>query len=115
MDIYSMLDIMEILIGAYLLFLAIRMKKTGVLSDNGLVSKGIDLEKAKDPEGYIKIMFPWNLLLGILLIIFGLASRYLSTNDAYDYLQNTLTIISVITILVYGFCSMKAQKKYLEP
>ena len=115
MDMNLLLDIIEILAGVYLCFLALRMKKTGVVSDNGLVSKGLDIKKAPDPQGYIKAMFPWNILLGVLLIACGVFSRYSTATGKLVGLQVASIIIAVITILVYAFCSMRAQKKYLEP
>ncbi|GEM_PF-2212284 len=115
MDYDLLLDVIEIFAGAYLLFMAFKMKTTGSLTDNGLISKGLDLNKAPEPQNYIKVMFPWSCVVGVLLIVCGVASRILSTTDYYDKCVLATTSVSAILVIGYGFIAMKSQKNFLEP
>lgn len=115
MDYDLLLDVIEIFAGAYLLFMAFKMKTTGSLSENGLISKGLDLNKAPEPHNYIKVMFPWSTVTGVLLIICGVVSRILSGTELYDKCVMVTTSVSAILVIGYGYIAMKSQKKFLEP
>lgn len=111
----SFLDMIEILAGAYLIFLAYKMKKTGELTDNGLISKGLDLNKAPDPQGYINRMFPTSIVMGLFLAACGVASRACANLDIYSTVVTVTTVLSALAVIVFAVISTKCQNKFLKP
>lgn len=114
MNYTMMLDFVEMVIGAYVIFLAFQMKNTGKLTNNALISKNIDLNKAPDPAGYIKATFVPDIVCGIVLLLCGGASRLTDGTSAYENVQIITMILSVVIIFSFGYVIVKAQQKYLE-
>lgn len=115
MNYDSLLDVIEILAGAYLVFLAVKMKQTGDISHNGLISRGLDLNKAPDPQGYITVMYPWNIAMGLVLLICGIVSRALAGTDYYSLVVTVTMFAAALAIALYGYVSIRTQKRYLQP
>jgi len=113
MDYDMLLDIVEIMAGLYLLYVTIRMKKTGTVFENMLLSRGLDLNKAPDPASYIKKVFWPGVISGILLFLSGLFSRIFTEAEFYGTVSVVCMFVSAAVIILYGFLSMVAQKKYL--
>lgn len=114
MDYTMMLDFVEIVIGAYVIFLAYQMKTTGKLTNNALISKNVDLNKAPDPAGYINATFIPDIICGAVLVLCGIASRATEGTAAYDNVQIITMVLSVVIIFSFGYVIIKAQRKYLE-
>lgn len=110
---FGFMDILIIFTGAYLIYAALQMKRTGEISTS-LVGKGFDLKKAKDPKGYIEYMYLKSIIMGIAVIIGG-AADYL--NEKYwriPYLNLVVCGVFLVVIIIYGKITMNAQKKYLS-
>lgn len=114
MDYNYMLDVIEIAIGIYVIYLAWQMKSTGKLKHNGLISKSVDLNRANDPAGYIKATFIPDVISGVVLIICGVISRMSEGSSYYGVVQNVCMVVTVVILFVFGFIIMKSQRKYLE-
>ena len=77
-----------------------------------LVGKGFPIERAKDPEGFIKHTFPFTCLTGVILLAEGLLGA-LGIFRLYPVADMALRVVTVAVIVVYGILLMNAQKKYL--
>lgn len=113
MDYDMLLDIVEIFAGLYLLYVTVRMKTTGTVFENMLLSRGLDLNKAPDPAAYIRMIFLPGIISGMLLFLSGLFSRIFIGAEFYGTVSVVCMFVSAAVIIVYGFLSMAAQKKYL--
>lgn len=114
MNSFGIFDIIIVGCGLYLAYLAIDMKKTGMVSPT-IVGKGYDLKKAKDLQGFIDAMYMKSLVAGILTAIGGVVD-YL--NESYwniPYFSAIICFAYVVVIGIYCKLSMDAQKKYLSP
>lgn len=114
-NMLGFLDFIAIGAGLYMIYVAVQMKRTGKVTDNGLISKGLELDKAPDMKSYIEIMYKWNIFLGILLVLNGAISFYSSSVKQIIVIQSISTVITVVLLAIYGVVSMKAQNKYLKP
>ena len=114
MDYNNLLDIVEIIIGLYVVYLAFKMKSTGKLEHNALISKSIDLEKAKDPLGYINATFIPDIICGGIFALSGIVSRISEGKEYYYTVQNVCMVVSVVILLAFGYIIVKSQRKYLE-
>lgn len=109
----SIFDIIIIVSAIYLIYSAYDMKKTGSIEGSILISKDTDLKKAKDIPGYIQYMYAKTMILGVLGIISGALGIYNSYGGNLDMLQYITMVIYFLVIVLYGYFSVKASKKFL--
>lgn len=110
MDFGMTMDIIILGVGVYMVYWAIQMKISGQIPKM-LVGRGFNIEKAKDPQGFIQSTFPFTFGIGILLIIFG-AVGALNLLYAHPYISTGISFGVVIIILAYGKFLYNAQMKY---
>ena len=110
----NIFDIIEILAGIYIIYSGIRMKTTGSLSSQ-LVGKDIDILSARDPKGFIKAMFPVNMVCGGLFLVLGLASMYIDNYMKVPlYVNLGITGTLFLTCIVFAVFTRKYEIKYLK-
>ena len=114
MDYTGLLDFVEIAVGLYVVYLAYVMKKTGKLTNNALISKNLDLNKAPDPEGYIKATFVPDIISGVVLVLCGIVSRATYGTALYEDMQVVTMVASLVIIFAFGYIIISSQRKYLE-
>lgn len=107
------MDIMVMLMlgyGIYIIYLHIKMKRTGEIPKN-LISSKTNLERAKDIPGYIKYTFPLGIIFGTVVSVCSALML------ARNYLPPIVPLISevfmFVTIIVQAVIFLKASKKYL--
>ncbi len=105
------LNILIMACGIYMLYWAIQMKSNKKIPEM-LVGKNFPIERAQDPEGFIKATFPLTFATGVLLLASG-AIGSLELLAAYPMADMIINLVEVVVILVYGMLLMKAQRKYL--
>ncbi len=110
---YMMLDGFIAFFGVYLIYCAVKMKRTGELVKGVMVRKDADLSKARDLQGYIGYMYAKTVAMGACTCVCGLVGIY---NDTYGGLGMAyLGVVGVffVAIVAFGYVTTKAQKKYL--
>lgn len=111
MSFDMILNILIMACGIYMLYWAIQMKSNKKIPEM-LVGKNFPIERAHDPEGFIKATFPLTFATGVLLLVSG-AIGSLELLAAYPMADMIINLVEVVVILVYGMLLMKAQRKYL--
>lgn len=114
MDIYSLVDYFVVFAGAYMIYLTIQMKRTGEIRQNGLLSKNIDLNKAPDPAGFIRVMTPWYLIFGAAIALSGAVSIYIDRYNGPKVVSMVTYLVMFAAVIVFAYVLMRAQKKYLQ-
>lgn len=71
-DWWSIVDILFVGIGLYMLYSCILMKTTGEIKTGFLMNRDVDLRKCKDLEGYKAFIFPKLLALAAMTLLYGL-------------------------------------------
>ncbi len=108
-------DTIEILAGLYIVYNAIRMKSTGTLSGNNLISKSIDLRKIRDAAGFINAMYLPYILSGTVFFLLGLVSLYFDMNGGINSTMGLIfTAILLADLIFLGTVTNKMQDKYLK-
>lgn len=107
-------DFISLGCGAYILYTYIKLTAYGRLFPNSLlIPNGRNPKDCDDPEGYIRYVKPRMLIVGVIVLVFGIASL---VNETLQFLSFEASIAStVFTFLVivwYGVCSSKAYKLY---
>ena len=115
MDMF--LNALQVIAGMYLIYWAIRMKKTKQLKNDGLISNSVNIDNAPDKESYIRSTFIPDIIVGAVLILSGLAETIVSKfGIKLSTAGLSIIILAVLAVcIVFGFYIVKMQKKYLEP
>ena len=101
--------------GGYLIYSAYMMKTKGVVA-SALLGRDIDWDHAKEENkaAYIKIMFPANMIMGLIMIA-PAAVFTVGSNLGLDGIGETAAVIvSLLFCVIYGTVLMHAQNKYLK-
>lgn len=114
MDIYSFVDYFVVFAGVYLIYLTVQMKRSGEIRQNGLLSRSIDLNKAPDPAGFIRVMTPWYLIFGVAIALSGAVSIYIDRYDGPKIVSMVTYLVMFVAVVIFAYVSMRAQKKYLQ-
>lgn len=111
MSFGMILDLLIMACGVYMVYWAVQMKSTNKIPPM-LVGKGFPINRAKDPEGFIRFTFPFTFATGVALLAMGLVGA-LGLFITYPLVETLMRVVLVAVIIGYGAVLMKAQKKYL--
>jgi threonine/homoserine/homoserine lactone efflux protein len=110
MDFNMILDVLIMACGVYMVYWAIQMKREKKIPEM-LVGKGFRIERAKDPEGFIKFTFPYTFATGVILFAAGLIEALEVITYTHPLINSLISFALVVVIIGYGVILMKAQKK----
>lgn len=108
-----LLDSLLTFVGVYLIYSAVKMKRTGEVPQGIIVRKDADLSKAPDIPGFISYTYIRIVVIGACACICGGISI---ANDLYGgltVLQLAMSFIFFVLLIIFGVFMAKAQKKYL--
>lgn len=111
MDFNMILKLLIMACGVYMIYWAMQMKTTHKIPEM-LVGKGFPINRAKDPEGFMKNTFPFTMGTGIILFAAGLVGA-LEIFVLYPWVDTVITLVILVVLVIYGIFLLKAQKKYL--
>ncbi|MBQ4481917.1 MAG: hypothetical protein II966_01675 [Lachnospiraceae bacterium] len=114
-NIDSFMNIIIILAGLYLLYSAILMKTKGEVA-SGFMSRDIKWDQVKEEnrKAFIKIMFPANIAMGIIMTGMGLFFTF-GEKIGLPVMGESLIIgIALVFFVIYGAVLMNAQNKNLR-
>ena len=114
MDMNSIIDILFIGSGFYLIVSALRAKKNNIITGNVMLGKNIDEKQVTDRLGYIEYMYKRVLVAGVLVIIAGAMNLINETFLYYDLISNIANVIVIVAIVLYLVAYKKGQKQYME-
>ena len=114
MDMNSIIDILFIGSGFYLIVSALRAKKNKTITADVMLGKNTDEKQVTDRLGYIEYMYKRVLVAGVLVIIAGAMNLI---NEAFIY-SNLITgianIVVIVALVLYVVAYKKGQKQYME-
>ena len=107
-------DFISIGCGAYILYTFIKLQAYGRLFPNSLlIPNGKQPKDCDDATGYIAYVKPRMLIVGVVVLVFGILSLI---NESLQFLDFTASMIctgiTFLFIVWYGICSSKAFKLY---
>lgn len=98
--------------GLYLLYMTVKMKATGEIPSQ-MVSNKINLDRAKDKEGYIAHMYKVNMIFGILICVLSGVLIYETMRPISQWVHYVANGGYLVGLIVYAVITVKAQNKYL--
>lgn len=110
----GMIDVMFVVSGIYLIWMARRAKTKGNVAGNIMLGKDMSENDIVDKAGFIEYMYRKILFSGIMIIAAGILHM---VNDCYFY-SSALTWIGIALILVamgiYTAAFLQAKKRYFR-
>lgn len=100
--------------GAYTMAQVNQMKKRGEVPKGIMIGKNATIPRGADVAGFIKDMYAKGMLIGVLGCIMGISDMI---KEMYSLPQIVSTIVYVVffaSLVVFGICLKKAQKKFLH-
>lgn len=109
---YSLMDIIIVLSGIYILYNFYLLKFKGEIKESLLLPKDIPVKKCKDKAGYIAEMSPKVLVLGIVITICGLLGVAETQMQLLGNWYLLVMAVFLAVIIWFVVASRKALKKY---
>ena len=104
MDSLLIMDIVITILGCYLFFNAVQMKKTERIS--AMIVPEQEAAKCKDKKGYIRFVFPRMVIFSVITIITGIAGVIDSKVYPIPY-WNWLEMVIVVIVIGYLIVSLR--------
>ena len=104
----NLFDYLIILSGLYLVYTGINMKQTGE------IKTGVDVNRIKDKEGFIKYMYARVLIIGGLAVAVGAVGVLSTWLNWPGYLSLVATGGYLVVIICFAVASAKARKNFID-
>ena len=113
-DMNLFFDLIEIAAGAYILYNAFKMKKSGELEGTGLVGRNINPFTARDVKGFISYMFPFYMIAGAIFVIGGAFVAFMDFRGlSTDNIQRVITIVMLLNCIFFAVMTKIGQDRFL--
>ena len=112
-NIWSLLDIIFVGAGAYMLYAWFLMTKKDEIKREVLMNKEMDLKKCKDREGYKAYIAPKMLIFGVGALLYGaagLVNSYVTPLPAMVY--NVLMFAFLIDLIWFALMARKGTEQF---
>ena len=106
--IMTIFDVIVLLLGAYLIFCAVKMKKTDEIPSILLAPK--ELKLCKNPYDFIDYMFPFLLIFGIVCVIFGIVSIIMDAILHLPGIYDGIAVLILLTVWVWFSMMLRRAK-----
>ena len=101
-------DCLVLLLGAYLIFNAVKMKKTDTIPPILLAPK--ELELCKNPYGFVDYMFPFLLIFGIICVLYGVVSIVGDALLSFPRIVDGVAVVVLIGAWIWFSVMLKRAK-----
>lgn len=98
--------------GIYIIFAYSKMRVTGEIPPQ-LISKKINLDRAKDLSGYINAVVPKGIAFGVMAVVCSTITLLGDYGYVNDYVRLAAEVLFFISIIAFAVLLTKDQKKYL--
>lgn len=112
-SIWSVLDVIFVGAGIYVLYAWVMMKTKGEIITSILMSKDVELRKCKDLEGYKAYIAPRMLVFGIAAILYGaagLVNTYVTPLPGAVY--GAVMVLFLAVLIWYALATRKGVQKF---
>ena len=112
-DFGGLFGIIGLVGGIYVFYTAFKMRATGDMGNPVLMPKGYNPNKCKDKAAYMAAAFPRMLILGAMMLIYGVMDIYNSYVQAVPLAVFWAVLILLMAVLVwFSVAVYKLNQKY---
>lgn len=112
MDVMLVFNVVVALFGAYMIWSALQMKKSGKI--NSMVLAQEELKKVKDTKGFIEFLYWREMLFGALVLIVGVLGVLNETVMPIGKASILEVIIFLAVFIWFQNSLAKAREKFLH-
>lgn len=112
-SMWSVLDIIFVGAGVYVLYAWILLKTKGEIKTSILMSKDVELRKCKDLEGYKAYITPRMLVFGISALLYGgagLVNTYVFTLPGVVY--GIIMVLFLVVLIWFAMVTRKGIQRF---
>ena len=110
---YDLLDFVIIFSGVYLAYSAITMKTKRVIVANVVLNPNIKESAIKDKQGFIDYIYIRLLIVGIVIILSGLANMFNNYNQGSSIISLLTLLLFAASLVAYSVVTKAALKKFM--
>ena len=113
-DMMTLFDILLLIFGSYMIFAALRMKKSGKIST--LIVPASEIERIRDKEGFITEIYGKMMLFAAVIACYGLFGTLTDLIEGIPGVPigNLIGILIFFVVMFWFFKSLsKAKGKYM--
>jgi len=110
---WSLMDIIFLGVGGYLIYAWYLMQTTGEIKKNLLMDEKVELRRCKDLEGYKRFIGPKMLIFGVICLLhgaLGLVNTYVVLLPSAVYIANM--VIFLIALVWYAMQTKKGLRLF---
>lgn len=112
-SIWSILDVIFVGAGLYVLYALVLMKTKGEIKTGVLMGKDVQLKKCRDLEGFKNYVAPRMLVFGIACALYGgagLVNTYVTALPVALY--GVVAVLFLLVLIWYGYSTRKAVQRF---
>ena len=110
---YDLLDFVIIFSGVYLAYSALTMKIKGVIVANVVLNPNIKESAIKDKQGFIDYIYIRLLLVGIVIVLSGLANMLNNSMQGSSIISLLTLLVFAASLVAYSIVTKAALKKFM--
>jgi hypothetical protein len=112
MNTVLLLDIVITILGVYLIFVSLNMKKTGKI--NSILLTEAELKKCKDPAGFVNYVSPRLLVFGVLCGIAGIFGGVSQQFFSVKWTDYVCVLVVLAAVVIFNMQFKKAREDFVS-
>lgn len=112
MNYFIIIDAVTLILGIYIIFVSLRMKKSGKIESTFVAED--EMKKIKDTAGYIAYIYPKSLTFGIVIFVISIVAIVSDCLKKIPYWSYVEMIIFVAVIIWFSNMLRNAREKFVK-
>ena len=112
MNYFIIIDAVTLILGIYIIFVSLRMKKSGKIESTFVAED--EMKKIKDTAGYISYIYPKSLVFGIVIFVISIVAIVSDCLKKIPYCSYVEMIIFVAVIIWFSNMLRNAREKFVK-
>ena len=112
MNYFIIIDAVTLILGIYIIFVSLRMKKSGQIEITFVAED--EMKKIKDTAGYIAYIYPKSLVFGIVIFVISIVAIVSDCLKKIPYWSYVEMIIFVAVIIWFSNMLRNAREKFVK-
>ena len=112
MNYFIIIDAVTLILGIYIIFVSLRMKKSGKIESTFVAED--EMKKIKDTAGYISYIYPKSLVFGIVILVISIVAIVSDCLKNIPYWSYVEMSIFVAVIIWFSNMLRNAREKFVK-
>ena len=112
MNYFIIIDAVTLILGIYIIFVSLRMKKSGNIESTFVADD--EMKKIKDTAGYIAYIYPKSLVFGMFTVVLAVVSVLSELVLKIPYWRYIEMVLFVIAIIFFSHVLRNSREKFVK-